>query len=90
MEFLIKHQFNKRFQAQITYNYGNFKFQDFEQNGENYSGNNLPGLPSDFGILYLSYHWENKFQVNYTKTYRGDLFADNSNEHQVDQFLETT
>lgn len=87
VEFLIKHQFNKRFQAQITYNYANFKYQDFEQNGENYSGNNLPGLPSDFGILHLSYHWENKFQVNYTKTYRGDLFADNRNEHQVDHFF---
>ena len=87
VEFLIKHQFNKRFQAQITYNYANFKYQDFEQNGENYSGNNLPGLPSDFGTLHLNYHWENKFQVNYTKTYRGDLFADNRNENQVDQFF---
>ena len=87
IEFLIKHQFNKRFQAQITYNHASFKYQDFEQNGEDFSGNKLPGIPSDFGTLLLSYHWKNTLQLNYTKTYRGDLFADNRNEHQVDQFF---
>ena len=87
IEFLIKHRFNKRFQAQITYNHANFKYQDFEQNGEYFSGNKLPGIPSDFGTLLLSYQWKNILKLNYTKTYRGDLFADNRNEHQVDQFF---
>lgn len=87
IEFLIKHQFSKRFQAQITYNHANFKYQDFEQSEENYSGNRLPGIPADFGNLNLSYQWENTVRINYTKTFRGDLFADNRNEHQVDQFF---
>ena len=87
IEFLIKHQFNKRFNAQFTYNHASFKYQDFEQNGEDLSGNRLPGIPSDFGTLYLSYQWENTLQINYTKAYRGDLFTDNRNEHLVDQFF---
>ena len=87
IEFLIKHQFNKRFQAQITYNHASFKYLDFEQNGEAYSGNRLPGIPSDFGALNLSYQWKNTLQVNYIKTYRGSLFADNRNEHLVDHFF---
>ena len=62
-------------------------YQDFEQNGEDFSGNKLPGIPSGFGTFLLSYHWKNTLNLNYTKTYRGDLFADNRNEHRVEHFF---
>ena len=87
VEFSLNHQINKNFAAQITFNHVNFRYQDFEQNEEDYSGNRLPGIPSDFGVLNLSYQWENSLNLRYTKTYRGSLFADNRNEHRVDHFF---
>ena len=87
VEFSLNHQINKNFAAQITFNHANFRYQDFEQNEEDYSGNKLPGIPSDFGVLNLTYQWENSLNLRYTKTYRGSLFADNRNEYRVDHFF---
>ncbi len=86
IEFVLKQQFSPQFNAQITFNTSDFTYGNFTQNGENFSGNRLPGIPTSFGALNLSYQWKNQLQLNYTKTYRGELFADNSNENKVEAF----
>lgn len=87
IEFLIRQNFNQRFNGQITFNTTQFTYQNFEQNNIDFSGNKLPGIPKHFGTLHLNYLWKNKVQLDYTKTYRGELFADNANDHKVDDFF---
>ncbi len=86
IELLLQHQFSQRLSANLTYNSASFTYKNFEQNGENYAGNRLPGIPKNFGVLRLTYQWKNGPLINYSKTYRSDLYADNNNATRVDSF----
>jgi len=86
IELLLQHQFSHRLSANLTFNSASFTYKNFEQNGENYAGNKLPGIPKNFGVLRLTYQWKNGPLINYSKTYRSDLYADNNNATRVDSF----
>lgn len=87
IELSIKHRFGNRLNAQLTYNTANFNYDDFLLNEQDYAGNELPGIPSNFGALNINYQWKNELRFNYTRTYRGELFADNANTAKIPSFF---
>jgi len=40
---------------------------------------NLPGIPKDFGMIRYTHQFSEKFNLRYTKKYRGLIFANNDN-----------
>ncbi len=71
--------------ASLTWS--DFKFDDFvDDNGNDFSGSALPGLPEFFGYLRLKYQSENGFQATFDTSYSGELFADNANTVRVPSY----
>lgn len=87
IEFSAKHNFNSRFKLQLTYNATFFSYAIFQRNNRDFGGNQLPGIPKGFGMAGLSYEWKNGIALNYSKNYRGELFADDANDTMVASFF---
>ena len=72
--------------ASLTWS--DFTFDDFvDDNGNDFSGSNLPGLPEFFGYLGLKYQSENGFLATFETSYSGDLFANNANTVKVPSYV---
>jgi len=76
------------FGVDASLTWSDFTFDDFvDDNGNDFSGSNLPGLPEFFGYLGLTYQSENGFQATIDTRYSGELFADNANNVKVSSYL---
>jgi len=76
------------FGIDLSYTWSDFSFDDFvDANGNDFSGNDLPGLPSQFGYLGLRYQTENGLNLVWDNSYSGSLFANNDNSVEVDSFV---
>lgn len=79
------------FGVEASFTWSDFKFDDFiDDNGNDFSGNELPGLPENFGYLALTYQNVQGFDVRLETSYSGDLFANNSNAVSVDSYTVTS
>jgi iron complex outermembrane receptor protein len=71
---------------------GSFTWSDFEfdlfidDNGNDHSGNKLPGLPERFGYLGFTYAADNGFSGILEGVYAGDLYANNANTAKVSSY----
>jgi iron complex outermembrane receptor protein len=75
------------FQVDASYTWSDFKFEDFvDDNGNDFSGNQLPGLPKQFGYLGLSYNTDGGFSGTVETIYSGDLYANNANTADVSSY----
>jgi iron complex outermembrane receptor protein len=64
-----------------------FEFDDFiDDNGNDFSGNSLPGLPEKFGYLGVGYASESGFSGMLEVIYSGDLYANNANSVEVSNY----
>ncbi len=73
------------FDASLTWS--DFTFGDFiDNNGNDFSGSRLPGLPEYFGYLGLRYETENGFTAAFDTNYSGSLFANNANSVKVPSY----
>jgi len=78
---------NSGLQIDASYTWSDFKFEDFvDDNGNDFSGNQLPGLPRQFGYLGLSYNTESGFSSTVEAIYSGDLYANNANSAEVSSY----
>ena len=78
---------NSGLQIDASYTWSDFKFEDFvDDNGNDFSGNQLPGLPRQFGYLGLSYNTESGFSGTVEAIYSGDLYANNANTANVSSY----
>ena len=68
----------------LAYTWSQFEFDTFvDGNGNDYSGNTIPGIPETFAYADISYEHESGFFASVDALYTGDLFADNANSAEV-------
>ncbi len=79
------------FGVDASLTWSDFTFDDFvDDNGNDFSGSHLPGLPELFGYLGLKYQSENGFQATFDTSYSGDLYANNANTVKVSSYVVST
>lgn len=70
-----------------SYTWSNFEFASFiDDNGTDFSGNQLPGLPEQFAYLGFTYQTDSGFAGTLEALYSGDLYANNANTAQVSSY----
>lgn len=70
-----------------SYTWSDFKFEEFvDDNGNDFSGNQMPGLPRQFGYLGLSYVPDSGLSTTLEAVYSGDLYANNANTANVSSY----
>lgn len=78
------------FGADLSYTWSDFVFEQFiDNNGNDFSGAQLPGLPEHFGFAGVSYHSDNSFHARLEAVFSGTLYADNANNVAVDSYIVT-
>lgn len=86
IEWGISHQFKFPLSIQLSLNYTDFSYSDFEKNGEDLKGKKLPGIPPLFGGITAHYSFKNNWTLDYSRNLRGSLFPDDNNTVKVDAF----
>ena len=88
VETAISWQGSRGFRALLSYTWSDFGFDSFvDDNGEDFSGNQLPGLPQHFAYLSLGYASQNGLSASFETSYSGSLFANNTNTARVESYL---
>jgi len=78
------------FGAEVSYTYSDFAFDEFtDDNGNDFAGKRLPGLPEHFGYVGLSFAPGNGFSATAEAVYSGSLYANNANDVRVSDYLVT-
>lgn len=68
----------------LAYTWSKFEFETFiDANGNDYSGNTIPGIPDTFVHVDMSYVHESGFFAALDALYTDELFADNANSSEV-------
>jgi len=76
------------FGVDASFTWSDFEFESFiDDNGNDFSGNQLPGLPKQFGYLGFSYATDNGFSGVLETVYSGDLYANNANSTEVPSYI---
>lgn len=79
------HESGIRVDASFTWS--DFEFDNFvDDNQNNFSGNQLPGLPKQFGYLGLTYQSDRGYSATFETVYSGDLYANNANSVEVSSY----
>lgn len=71
-----------RFELDVVYTYMRLQFSDASF-GEGLEGKVLPGIPDHSGSLQLSYSFFEDLRIHYQRVFRGRLYADDANVHEV-------
>lgn len=70
-----------------SFTWSDFEFDSFiDDNGNDFSGNSLPGLPERFAYLGIDYASDNGFSGLLEVVYSGDLYANNANSVEVSSY----
>ena len=83
VEIDFNYRLNKNFSTNITYNYTNFKYDEYLSGELNLKGNYLPGIPTRFGNIELEYKNSKNLSIIYSRNYRGVLYANNENTEKI-------
>ena len=86
IEIDFNHRLNKNFSTTVVYNYTNFKYGEYISDDLNLEGNYLPGIPTRFGNFELRYNNSKNISVTYSRNYRGDLYANDTNTEEISSF----
>lgn len=78
------------FRVDASFTWSDFRFDDFvDDNGNDFGGNRLPGLPSQYGYLGITYETDGGLSGTLETIYSGDLYANNANSAQVSEYFVT-
>jgi iron complex outermembrane receptor protein len=76
------------FGADFSYTWSDFRFDQFlDDNGNDFSGNRLPGHPQHFAYLGFNYRMEPGLSATLEAVYSGELFANSANSVEVKSYL---
>ena len=76
------------FGVDASLTWSDFKFDRFiDENGRDFSGSRLPGVPEYFAFLSFNYDNDAGFTATFETFYSGSLFANNSNSVKVPDYL---
>ena len=78
------------FSADVSYTWSEFEFDNFiDDNGNDFSGNRLPGIPEHFGYFGFRYESERGLSATLESVYSGQLFANTANTVAVSGYAVT-
>jgi len=84
VEMAISWAMGGGFGADVSYTWSEFEFDSFvDDNGDDFSGNSLPGLPRHFGYIGLHYESGKGISATLESVYSGKLFANTANTVSV-------
>ena len=87
LETALSWQSDSGFGIDASFTWSDFKFDSFiDDNGNDFSGNQMPGLPRKFGYVGLSYAVDNGFSGILETVYSGDLYANIENSVEVSSY----
>jgi iron complex outermembrane recepter protein len=75
------------FGIDASFTWSDFEFARFiDENGNDFSGSSLPGLPEKFAYLGFNYASEKRFSGLFEVIYSGDLYTNNANSGEVSSY----
>ena len=86
VEMALSWQSDNGFSADVSYTWSDFRFDEFIEDGDDFSGKRLPGLPENFGYVGFSYASNPGFSATFETQFSGSLFANNDNSVSVDSY----
>ena len=90
IEFSLKSQLSESFSSSLAYTYSDFSYKKFvDKNNNDYSGNELPGLPQDTLHVAINYQHEAGLFATVEALYLGQFSLDNANTETMDSSLVT-
>jgi iron complex outermembrane receptor protein len=76
------------FGVDASLTWSDFKFDRFiDENGRDFSGSQLPGVPEYFAFLSFNYESDSGLKATFDTLYSGSLFANNANSVKVPDYL---
>ena len=69
-----------------SYSQGNYIFKEFNDNGNNYNGNKIPGIPNNVLTISVEHKTKKELSLNLNFKKIGAIYANNSNTTKVDDF----
>ena len=88
IETLFSYKNDNGISLDASYTWSDFDFEDFiDEEGNDFSSNQIPGVPSQFGNVALTYKPIRALYLRFDATYSGGLFADNANEVRVPSYV---
>ena len=86
IEFSGYYDFNNFFRINSSISIGEYLFDEFKKNQEDYSGNNIPGIPNNIFIFDVRYKGSSSLIVNIGLKKIGEMYANNSNSVKIDNY----
>ena len=84
-------EFNGKISDQLNFEYaasiGNYKFESFKFNENDFSNNLIPGIPKSQHNIKIKYKNESNFNLVVGLKRVGKMFADNANKTEIDGYL---
>lgn len=87
IETAVSWKHESGFSVDASYTWSDFTYDEFiDENGTDFAGKLLPGLPEHFAYLGLNYRSASGLSATIEAFYSGDLYADNANADSVDAY----
>ncbi|GAA5083412.1 hypothetical protein GCM10023210_02060 [Chryseobacterium ginsengisoli] len=77
--FDLKNDFFSRFKFRFSGNFYNFRFQNYKQNGNDFSGNDLTGVPKTTISSLINFTFFRKFFVDFSHFYTSKMPLNDAN-----------
>jgi len=74
------------FSVALSYTWSDFRYDSYEADGEEFSGNEIPGIPENFGSIVLQYRKPSGFFVRWITRVVGSFYADDGNTTRIDSY----
>ena len=88
IEFALAWEFAPGWRTNLAWTWSDFRFDEFvDDNGNNFDGKQLPGLPRQFATVSLNFDDGDGFYGLIEARYAGSLFADNANAVSVPSYV---
>jgi iron complex outermembrane receptor protein len=86
LEAMLMLQPTESLSATLSYTYSDFRYVDFESEGEELGGNQLPGVPRHLANLRLRYAHTSGFSLIWNTRFVGALQADDGNTTRLSAY----
>ena len=87
LETHLRYEPSSRWSAVMSYTFMNVMFDDYVQEGIDFGGNFLPGIPAHQGFLSMSYDFDFGLKLRSDNHYVGMLYASNDNSVPIAAYV---